>query len=195
MRLRPVLLSVLAVGLVAGGSALAAPKPACNLVTDNSGDGQHRATGLKSSALDIRGVEVATGTKEVVGVITMETTNTANDPYATLFEFSWGMSFSIQGQDYSWTLSRPPGAFGGTDTVRAEMADAGADVKYELKDKTITFTTPRKYFANTLVTKPGKLYLENISAVSYMGDGNADSALGGAAKILDLYPHCSVKPA
>src|SRR5688500_12603303 len=108
MRLRPVVLPTLAVALIAGGAALAAPKSVCNLIVDIEGDGKERLTGfglISSQATDILSVDVATGKKEFVGAIRVKSTQASLDPLAYL-GLKWSLAFQINGTVHSFSVAR-----------------------------------------------------------------------------------------
>jgi hypothetical protein len=179
MRSRPIVICTIAVGLVAGGSALAAPKPVCKLVVDPEGDGTHRATGLKSPALDILSADVSTGKKEVVGIIRLKTTNTSSDPLARL-GMNWSLAFQIAGKNYAFSASRRTNIITGAATDNGATFDATS----------ITWRAPRKDF-DPLVKKPGKHVIEGIAAESWVYGGSADTATATpATKYRDFYPSC-----
>jgi hypothetical protein len=183
MRSRPVLLCTLSLALIAGGSALAGPTPACRLVTDVTGDGMmDGGQGLiKSDAMDITGGDVASGKKEVVGVIRVKSLNTSGDPFAWL-KYSWMIAFKINGQDFNFSAARAQSPTGA-------MVNSGTE-KFTFGPDSITFRVPRKDF-EPLVKKPGRYFIDNIAVTSSVNGTSADSALGGpTAKIKDFYPSC-----
>ena len=194
MRLRPVLLGTLAVGLVAGGSALAAPKPVCNLIVDVEGDGKERLVGVYSSpVLDILSVDVATGKKDFVGVIRLKSTQTTSEPAAMVPPgVKWSLSFQINGINHSFSLTRTTTPTGVTDRATATIGGEAAAVTATVDGTSVTFKAARTVFAQ--LKKP-KQSLASISAISYVAGGTADSAVGAPTlKYPDMTASC-LRPA
>jgi hypothetical protein len=202
MRLRPVILSTLALGVVAGGSALAAPRPVCNLVSDTEGDGKQRffaqeATAPTSSPyLDIVNVDVATGKKEVVGVIKLKSAETTSDPTTMLPPgIKWSMSFKIGNTNHSFTLTRTTAAGSSrpTDTATASIGGTIVQGVVATVDSTaVTFKLPR---TSVPALKRTKQVLSDIVATSHMWATVSDNAYGtGTEKYVDLTPSC-LRPA
>ena len=188
MHLRRVLLATLAVSLAvtaAPAFAKARPKPVCNLLVDPEGDGKSTVGGdvIKSPALDIIGGDVATGAKTVVAVLRVKTTSTSGDNVA-LMGMRWSLNTSINGKDYTFTVSRSFGPTDGRNPSVSNMANGVLPV-LTIQPNAYVFTVDRKGF-DTL--KPGGKILVK-SAGSGVGFNNADGATS-LKTYVDRTPSC-----
>jgi hypothetical protein len=193
MRLREVVLCALAVCLVSTTAAGAATKvkpkpPICNMIVDDAGDGASSVGGpvVKSDALDIRGGDVATGAKTLVGVLRLTRTSTNND-YVTMTGVSWGLTFYIRSNPYTFTRRRNSGV----PESYVDTFSGGSDkLTTTVTPTEIRWTIPRSVIPD--LAKP-KIVIESLNAGSSWFTFNADGA-GSAMKYNDRAPSC-LKPA
>lgn len=201
MRLRSLVIGSLVLGLALATSgvatAAAKPKPACNLVTDEEGDGTHSASGLSSPLLDIKSIDVATNGKKVAAILRLKSlAMSSTDPIA-LGQIKWTASFLISGTTYQFTHSKGYGPDAGyTSTFRAgnSTVTPGPKVDFNVSAATITWTIDRAAVAN--LKRPKQNLVQIGGTTSWMG-GNADGAgpSANAVKYPDLYPSCLKIPA
>jgi hypothetical protein len=178
---------VLSFGVAAAPAVAAKPKPpVCKLVVDAKGDGGTSTPGTKSDALDITGADVATGRKQLVGVLRVVTTDTANDPLA-YFGMEWSVNFTVRGTSYSFERRRVAGM---AETYRYEFNGSAQDVKVTETATEIRWVVPRKAVPELSKPKP---VLETLAATSRWFTSNADAA-SSTKKYADLTPSC-LKPA
>jgi hypothetical protein len=175
MRTRSLLVAAVAALLALPGAASAATS--CNLVTDKAGDGYvgHPLGGVSSKALDIRGVDVATGKKTLVVVLRMATTKTADDP-ATAAGMAWDVSFKIAGTDHRFSRRVGPGG-----TVVSEGGSTNgttlSGVKVAVSGTVITWTVPRSAVA--ALKKRGAAFTHFFGATTATGLGYDQAPNGG----------------
>lgn len=192
--LRRILICGLAVGLVSTtATAYAArpkkPVPACKLLIDPEGDGRSTVAGavISSPALDIVSADVASGTKNVVGVLRLKQVDTANDNFAKL-GMRWSLNFQVSGKTYTFTRRRSPGL---NETYRYEFNGSPAGVQQpkvveDKKKNEITFTVPRTVIPDL---KRPRMVFNNITASSYPVTANADAATS-TKTYPDKHPSC-----
>jgi hypothetical protein len=112
---------LLAAALVASGSLAVAPatatekpktRPACHLLVDASGDGhsQHVPV-ISSQALDILSGDLAVGTRTVVIVLAVSSTDLRTDPWVSL-GYRWTFTFALRGVVYTVTHRATRGTTG-----------------------------------------------------------------------------------
>lgn len=191
MRPRRIILSTLALGLVVTTvPAMAAPKPACKLMTDDEGDGRATAAPVVTSpALDIVSGDVGTGKNNLIVALRLKSTNTNGDTWATAAGYKWTINFIVQGTKYSLSRSRRSGV---TPTYSDSFSAAGDTVttwdssKTTMDGTTITWTVPKKLVPGLL--KP-KAVITDLAASTSFYTNNADAA-ASTAKYPDLYPSC-----
>lgn len=192
MRPRSVLAGCAALALTGELSpAVAAPKkpaPVCHLLTDAKDDGYAQAGGavLRSPAMDIHGADVATGKRDVVVVLRLATTESANDPAAVL-GMRWNVNFKVRGTQYSFERRRMAGA----DDVYVYGAPGSSDQVKVAETKTeVRWTVPRAAIPE--LKKPRSV-LENLAATNTVFTFNGDAATS-PKKYVDLTPSC-LRPA
>lgn len=175
MRTRSLLSVAVAALLALPGAASAAT--ACNLVTDKAGDAYigHSLGGVSSKPLDIRGIDVATGTKTLVVVLRMTTTKTADDP-ATAAGMAWDVSFKIAGADHRFSRRVGPG---GNVVSEGGTANGGAlsGVKVTVSGTSITWTVPRSAIAK--LKKRGAAFTHFFAGTTATGLGYDQAPNGG----------------
>jgi hypothetical protein len=199
MRLRSLVLGSLVLGLTvatSGGVATAAKlKPACNLVTDEEGDGTHHASGLSSPVLDIKSVDVATNGKKVAAILRLKSLTMSNTDPLTLGQVDWSVYFQISGTNYEFTYRKGSGTNPTSSAnFTAGNSSAKPDVKFDAATATITWSVARSAVAN--LKRPKQSLVQIGGTTSWMG-GNADGA-GPSPKNVkypDLYPSCLPIPA
>lgn len=149
--------AALAVVLVAAGAPAAAAKakPVCQLVTDATGDATLADGTPNRAALDIVSADVATGARNLVGVVRLA--SVATDP-----TLATGVTYRL-----SWTAGGVPQEFrlavfsDGTRVVLFDPNAVGGQTGDEIDAKavvdsatsSITWTLPRK--ANKVLAKKG----------------------------------------
>lgn len=189
MRLRHTVLCALALSLVstaaAGAAPKAKPKPVCNMFVDPVGDGSSSVGGavMHSDALDIRGGDIATGAKTLVGVLRLTKTSTDGDA-VTMTGVSWGLTFTIRGNTY--TFGRRRGA--GVTAVYTNTFSGGNPTTPAV---TVTPTEIRWTIDRSAIPdlKKPKIVIEALSAGSSWFSFNADGG-GSAVKYADRMPSC-----
>lgn len=181
MRLRSALLTTIALGVFTPTAAYATP-PTCNLLVDQAGDGRSQAVPVLSSpALDLLSGDIASGTKTVVGVLRLKTTDTTNDPLVHL-GMRWSLAFDVGGTSYVFTLSR---AGSGTQVASFSDGTSTFPVGLSVDPTSITWTVRRGSLA-TLT--PGALF-SSLRAVSSVFGGNADAMISSHT-YTDQHPSC-----
>ncbi len=196
MNLRRMSLAAAALVVVAPAGAHAGPakpKTVCNLLPDKSGDGGLRALSydfvtVNSPALDILSADFATGAKNIVATIKVESLAVEQDPQA-MTQARYAFSFKVKDVAYDFVLVRD---WQGETTFSFSGGSATGTVN--LSTNTITFTTSRRNVKE--LSKKGqkltdlKAVTENESPIG----SNADSATSPTLTYADRTPSC-LKPA
>lgn len=164
MRLvRPALAAALVASLAAGGFASAAtkpaPKPVCNLVTDDAGDASALGVGDPSSnALDILSADVATSAKTLKAVIRVKDIKADNfTQQGKEFKFI----FSVAGSFYYLRVQSTPGLgdsydYGTLPTQDGTSTSVGAaEGSYDTATNSVIFTIDKSLLGVKSGTKIG----------------------------------------
>ena len=196
MRLRSLAVSTLALGLIVAPSAEGAAKKLCNMHTDPKDDQSYYLFPANSSkALDLLGGEVATGKNELVAVLKVGSTNTANDTWSKL-GYKWGFSFTAGGADFDFVVSRSGGGLvpGGKqfDSPSAVIGGTPLDASkkqftYSVVGDTFVWRVPRK--GVKALAKPRLVFTTFRSSVMANG-ANADNASTNNTKYPDRALSC-----
>jgi len=199
MRLRPLVLGAVVLGLTVATSGVATAaaklKPACNLVTDPEGDGTHHASGLSSPVLDIKSLDVATNGKKVAAILRLKSLTMSTSDPITLGQVDWSVFFQISGTNYEFAYRKGTGStptYSGSFTAGTTSAEP--KVTFDVPNATITWSIDRSVLAN--LKRPKQNLVQIGGTTSWMG-GNADGA-GPSPKNVkypDLYPSCLKIPA
>jgi hypothetical protein len=163
VNVRPLLAVALCAGVVAGGTAVAAPKPkpVCNLVTDAAGDATLDPAGAAADdALDILSVDVASDRSSITGVIRVK--KLAKDSAR-----NWTVGFTADGTEFS---------LGGHTTVTGDVVfdtayagDTGGSLYgpgttgvFDTAKNEIRITAPLGLLSEQAVIKAGKTKITDI---------------------------------
>lgn len=178
MRLRSALLTgaVLALGattLTTSADAVTKPKVWCEIVKDDAGDTRNTIYGfVDSPAMDILAVDVASGKNEVVAVLKLAGTNTANDNWNTVGGFSWSMGFSVSGEQYIFTVDRPP--YHEPQTTSVTVGSTHPKYSFKVEGNKFVWRITRSQLKN-LNRKKGQLF-EGLHATSMAFGSSQDTA-------------------
>lgn len=187
---------------LAAPAAFAAPKAACLLLVDASGDAVLADGGPNRAALDVLSADVATGRRNLVGVLRMA--STTGDP-TVLAGTTYTLAWSASGVGQSLTLRTY------ADGTRTGLFDANTATAGEMEvpvlvdntSRTVTWTVGRR--ANPLLSKKGTRFggLSVVTSpglhartsdpvgadLSFAQNGGGDSASSGKT-YTDLAPSC-----
>lgn len=194
MRLRTALLFTAAIGLVSTSTtgvvfaAAPKPKPLCKLIVDAEGDGRSVAVNaISSPSLDIVSGDVATGKKNIVGVLRLKTTDTSD--LAPKLGARWVLLFTVSGTKYTLTRSLSSGTNGQFTwgmTAGGENVDVSKIAPPKVDATSITWTVPRSTVSGL---KKSKQKLDELAGSTKVGGTNADSAPSDKF-YPDLHPSC-----
>jgi hypothetical protein len=193
MRSRPALAAAAALTLLvapavdAVAKAKPKPKPLCTLLTDITGDGKmNLAPVVSSPALDIVSGDIATGSKTMVAVLRLGSTDysPANDPWARS-GYDWYLATtSTLGHSYSFTVSL---GYLGTMTPAATVDGQTVAVDFKVVGNTFQWTMQRKLSPD--LSRP-KNVLHEFRAGSNVESTSADRALTSTTKYPDRASSC-----
>jgi hypothetical protein len=168
MRKAVLLLTVCgATGVIFGGAAVAAPKPApvCNLVTDAAGDASVDSAGaVADAALDVVSVDVASDRNNITAVIRVKKLEKSSAR-------NWTAVFSADGTDFSLAGHTTAA---GTEVFDAAYASAtggsiygpGTTGVFDLAKNEVRITTPLSLLSEQATIKPGKTKVTGIGATT-----------------------------
>ena len=110
MQLRRLTLVALAIGAVLpavpASAAKPKPKPPCNQILDDEGDGTIKPINVKSDALDILSADISSGKKEVTAILRLKSTAVENDNMLRGGAI-WNLNFTVTGVKYSFQATWP----------------------------------------------------------------------------------------
>lgn len=199
------------VGLtVLAGGAYAAPKPVCNLITDDKNDtfllrsqDTAGAYGPQEDALDMVSGDLASNAKTITGVIRVVklSTSAATSPVGLSFR----LQFALPGQVDS-NLYMAANRVGGTESFAVGVRDITTNTSTKLADATgvfdvdkseIRISAPLAAFADAGGIKPGaKLSLADLDQTSSRPSGAGPSVFADVAVGAKTYvagaPSCVV---
>lgn len=141
--LRTVLAGSVGLTLVAAGGAVAAPKPSCNLITDEANDtflirlqDGLGAYGPQEDALDILSGDLASNGKTITGVLRVKklATSAATSPVGLSFR----LQFALPGQTEE-NLFMTANRVGGTESFAVGVRNATLNTSTRLGDATGVF--------------------------------------------------------
>jgi hypothetical protein len=191
VRLRRLALCTLAVSLVATAPTAHAatkkkpkpkPKPVCNLLVDVSGDGRSTVMPtVEGAPMDITGADIATGTKTLVAVLRVGTTDASSYNWAKL-GYGVSMQFKILGKTYTFERKRKAG----TAETYEDTFQNGPVKSVAVTPTSIAWTIDRTAIDD--LKKP-KIVITNLTASSrpFVSNGDAGSSTKTYA---DKYPSC-----
>lgn len=162
------------------------PKPVCNLLTDETGDGSwDLAPPVSTKTLDIVGGDLATGSKQMVAVLRLGSTDFASDPYSHLgYNYSFAATSTL-GQVYSFTaIYGLTGLFTWAATVDGKTVNG---VKFSAANNMLTWTIDRSASPN--LARPKNVF-HIFRAQSQVESSSADSALNTTNTYADRALSC-----
>lgn len=141
--LRLVLAGSLGLTLVAAGGALAAPKPSCNIITDETNDTFLLRTqdglgayGPQEDALDMVSGDLASNGKTITGVIRVSKLSTSAG--TSPFGLSYRLQFSLPGQEDE-NLYMSANLVGGSESFAVGVRNTALNTSSKLADATGVF--------------------------------------------------------
>lgn len=191
MRARTAILAATAIALTATSTpALAAKKKPikyCNLMTDAKGDGTwNTASVVSSPALDIISADIATGKNELVAVLRVASTNTANDNWRTLFGYQWALGATGSGTKYEFSMRRGIGT-NPSDIVTARVGDMNPPVKFQIVGNTFVWRIKR---SDVPALRRPKLFWTDFGANTKVFSSTADDGFNDKTKYPDRGLSC-----
>jgi hypothetical protein len=201
VRTRRVVLSLLALGLVATGSSATAatkpkpPPPVCNLMTDEPGDGHDQTLKpVSSPTLDIVGGDVATGKKTIVSVLRVKSTTVAGDKVAER-GIHWQAQVTVGPKQINFDRHVTTNFVSGAQTIDDSFTVTGVTVDPKVLKVTMNATEIRWTIPRSAV--PGlkaKASFTGIGGFTRDFWGAADNGVSLTRNYVDLTPSC-LKPA
>lgn len=161
------------------------PAKVCNLVSDSDSDATWLAP-VKSPAVEITGVDMASGPKNVTLVLKLKSTSFALTDPAKYMTATWSIGFTIGADAYA-THRHTSNTGDVVDDSMTRNNDKLGTPKPVVDATTITYTIPRSWIGQ--LTKKGQVF-KDLRATTGMMLASTDNAIGTGTKYVDKTPSC-----